>query len=153
MLSYTNGSAHMCTQILCYRPGPFFCFTVWIQRALAPTKIKVLMRTGLCKYTRNSIDPECFWTKQVRRLVWGGLGEGWKGNGHSAVDMDSCMRNEMGPGGLHLFLSFVVWLWSVIWHYWGVCIFASEFFPASDRSEAAEKASRKKLSDILISLS
>lgn len=64
--------------------------------------------------------------------------------GHSAVDMDSCMRNEMGPGGLHLFLSFVVRLWFVIWNYWGVCIFGSESFPASDRCETklAEKTSQ-----------
>lgn len=109
VLSYTYGSVHMCTQTMYCCSGPFFYFTAWIQRTLAPTKIKVLIRTGLCKYTRDSIDPECFWTKQVRRL-----GEDEKAMGHSAVDMDSCMGNEMGPGGLHLLLSFIVWLWSVI---------------------------------------
>lgn len=55
----------------------------------------------------------------------------------SGVDMDSCVRNEMGPGGLPAFpfLGFVAWLWSVIWHPWTVCIFGSEFSPASDRYE------------------
>lgn len=37
--------------------------------------------------------------------------------GPSAVDMDFCIKGEMGPGGLHLLLSFVVWLWSMIWYY------------------------------------
>lgn len=67
-----------------------------------------------------------------------------KAMGHSAVGMDSCMRNEMGPGGLHLFLFFVVWLWSLIWHYWRLCLFGFESFPASDRYETklAEKTSQ-----------
>lgn len=62
--------------------------------------------------------------------------------GHSAVDMDSCMRNDMRPGGLRLFLSSVVWLLSVIWHYWEVCILVSESLPASDGYEVAEKSSQ-----------
>ena len=57
--------------------------------------------------------------------------------GRSAVDMDSGVRNEMGPGGLppFPFLGFVARLWSVIWHHWAVCIFGSESSPASDMYE------------------
>lgn len=95
--------------------------------------------------------PETAWTHTALGLSrWEDCDrEDWekdeKAMGHSAVDMDSCMRNEMGPGGLYLFLSFVVWLWSVIWHYWGVGIFGCESFPASDRYEVAEKVGRKNL--------